>query len=321
MSRLTRALAVLVGGALAAASGGCLPQQVPQRLPGQDHNLMLYVKTEGKGDLHIPMPAHWDLGSPSISPDGKTIAFDALTVGDEPMRESWVVGVAGRGLRKLADGATPRWSPDGGRLLITRDDNRNPLIFEVTFSGGREQELCPGRLADYSPDGKRIALSRKGTLNKSGGTHAGAKLLIVQADGGNPQELGDGEWPSWSPDGKKIAYCVDNGRAPPFLWIIDVATKDRVMLGMGLYRPQWAGDGKSVVCNGLKLLPDGKAHRLPARFRLDKLLEPEFFLTELDTPFSPCVSRDGKTMVVVVDSEGRGKASPAPPPPPAKNGA
>jgi hypothetical protein len=42
--------------------------------------------------------------------------------------------------------------------------------------------------------------------------------------------------------------------------------------------------------------------RAPARFRLDKPLKPEYFATDLDNPWSPCVSRDGRILVLIVDS-------------------
>ena len=44
-------------------------------------------------------------------------------------------------------------------------------------------------------------------------------------------------------------------------------------------------------------------HHLPARFKLDKPLEPEYFGRDLDNPWSPCVSRDGKTTLLIVDSK------------------
>jgi hypothetical protein len=52
------------------------------------------------------------------------------------------------------------------------------------------------------------------------------------------------------------------------------------------------------------LATDGTPHRMPARFWLDKS-RIEFFLLDYDVPFSPCVSRDGKTMVFIVDSKAR----------------
>ena len=73
----------------------------PSRLPNQIYNRMVCVRTGGDRDGFVDMPGHFDLGSPSVSPDSKWIAFDALTIGESPQRETWLVGIDGRGLRKL----------------------------------------------------------------------------------------------------------------------------------------------------------------------------------------------------------------------------
>jgi Tol biopolymer transport system component len=286
----------------------------PQRLPTQKHNRMLSVMTEGKDDVFVNMPGHFDVGSPSLSPDGKWIAFDALTIGERPVRESWLVGADGNGLRKIADGAAPRWSPDAGRVLITRqtvaDGAAAPQpqsdIVERELADGREHRVCEGRFGDRSPDGKRIAFARGSPRIPKGGTRAASKIYIANADGTGPWDLGDGDWPSWAPDSKTVACCLYEALRAPTLWIIDVESKNRKKLGSGFYRAQWAGDGKSVVCNVLSLDDDGVPYRRdPGRFWLHQPLKPVIFHTDLDNPWSPCVSRDGKTMVLVVDSESR----------------
>ena len=220
-------------------------------------NRMLCIKTQGKDDLFVDVPRHWDVGSPSISPDGRRIAFDALTVARPPVRETWLVRVDGKSLHKVADGAAPRWSPDSRRLLISGNEpagengvvGLDTAIFEHQLVGGEERKICEGRLGDWSPDGRRIALARGGTPTAMGGTRVAAKIFIGKADGSEMQEFSDGDWPSWSPDGKKIACCVHEKMRQPVLWIVEVESKKRSKLGNGFYRAQWAGDGKSVVCN------------------------------------------------------------------------
>ena len=77
------------------------------RLPSQKYNRGLLIVAEARPELYVDMPDHFDVGSPSISPDGKWIAFDAMTIGQHPVRENWLVGIDGKDLRKLCNGATP----------------------------------------------------------------------------------------------------------------------------------------------------------------------------------------------------------------------
>jgi dipeptidyl aminopeptidase/acylaminoacyl peptidase len=70
----------------------------------------------------VAMPGFAELGSPTFSRDGQWIAFDAYKQGfDNSRAECWIARRDGRELKRLAFGATPRFSPDGKRLLFVRE--------------------------------------------------------------------------------------------------------------------------------------------------------------------------------------------------------
>jgi acylaminoacyl-peptidase len=108
---------------------------------------------------------------PQISPDGRRVvyvrtAMDVMT--DRPRRQLWVVSADGTGHRPLVTGpesySSPRWSPDGSRLLyVTGDENGTPQLHLRWMDTGQTAKLTqlprsPGGLS-WSPDGTRIAFT------------------------------------------------------------------------------------------------------------------------------------------------------------------
>ena len=101
---------------------------------------------------------------------------------------------------------SPRWSPDGKRIVwvSTRDGNQD--IYSADADGKNLKRLTSEIALDnnpsWSPDGKRIAF----TSNRAGNF----EIHIMDADGGNVRRLTNHHaldyWPTWSPDGKYIAF-------------------------------------------------------------------------------------------------------------------
>jgi TolB protein len=245
----------------------------------------------------VVMPGFSELGSPCFSRDGEWIAFDAYKQGyNNSPSECWVARKDGRELRRLAIGATPRWSPDGERFLFMRnevnDPRRRPGIFVIDRDGTDERRIGDGRWPDWSPDGKRIAFSIGGRPGP--GIREGARICIAGADGTGRREIAEGDSPSWSPDGKKIAYCGKTAGRPLMIYVHDLGTGQDERLGIGWFRANWMPDGKSVVANGTV---KGKVGMV--RLSLDAPDRPEELATEFDKPFSPCCSRDGKQIVFI----------------------
>jgi hypothetical protein len=244
----------------------------------------------------VVMPRFSELGSPSFSRDGKWVAFDAYKEGyNNSPSECWIVRRDGSGLKRLAIGATPRWSPDGNQLLFMRDEANDPKrkagIFLINRDGTGERRIGEGRWPDWSPDGKQIAYSRGGIPGP--GLREEAFICIVRADGSGRQQIAEGDCPSWSPDGKKIAYCFRALDQLPLIRVHELAAGKDVTLGIGWYRVNWMPDSKDLVGNGLI---DGQ--KLMVRFSIDTLRPVELH-TEFEQPFSPCCSADGKEIVFI----------------------
>jgi len=146
-----------------------------------------------------------EVGNLDWSPDGKTIAFQTLSM-DWPSKIILINadGSAERGLTSLLgwesrneDGAT--WSPDGSRLLFWSTDAG---LQTVDRTGGTLTTVYTdveyGARAAWSPDGRTI------TFNTGG---SNPSIVRVPANGGVATPfIADGREADWSPDGKRIAF-------------------------------------------------------------------------------------------------------------------
>jgi hypothetical protein len=252
----------------------------------------------------IVMPGYSELGSPCFSRDGLWIALDAYKQGyNNSGPETWIARRDGTGLKKLANGATPRWSPDGKRLLFMRgsqnEPNQESHVYTIHPDGTNEQKLVPGRWPDWSPDGARIVFSRGGL--PGGGSRVGAAIFTCAADGTDEIHIGDGDCPSWSPDGKMIACCFRARGARPVIRVIDLETKETKALGIGWFRANWMSDGKAVVANSFT----GRMGMV--KLSLENPREPASPLfSQFEDPASPCPSADGQYFVFIAKRPKKG---------------
>ena len=156
---------------------------------------------------------------PSLSPNGKGIAFN-YNAGDGP--DLFVINVDGSGLRQITNdhgSFWPRWSPDGKRIIFSALAGlRSAVIATIAADGSGERKILTSDLWEsvggfYTPDGKEIIFG-----SQMGGFVSAA--WIMNEDGSHQRSLTPAAIKAqpWgvSPDGKHI-LAYTNQDTPPAL--------------------------------------------------------------------------------------------------------
>jgi len=210
------------------------------------------VSLDGSGEAPITTPPASGIASdasPSVSPDGRTIAFQRAVPGEPP--HVYLVGIDGSGLRRLTDGPAaeiaPAWSPDGARIAFSRAVGDRFDLVVCDADGSRLARLTRTPRADedgaaWSPNGEQIAYTRFADDDED--------LWVVDADGADAHPLVRGRHedssPAWAADGARIAIVRD-GRIALFTFErFDVAflTASGPVKGAG---PRWSPDGARIA--------------------------------------------------------------------------
>ncbi len=183
---------------------------------------------------------------PSVSPDGKEVAYVCSREGDP---EIYVARADGTEERRITffhkEDRTPVWSPDGKWLVFVSDrETRGERLFLVRPDGSDLRpvsgEAFAGdeREAAWSPDGQKLVYVARLPEGRS-------RMFVVPVAGGAPVALTDGlhrdDMPAWSPDGKYLAFVSEReGDTDVYLMRADGTGQTRLTTAKGAdWLPRW----------------------------------------------------------------------------------
>ena len=243
---------------------------------------------------------------PTLSPDGKTLAFSWR--GD-----IWSVSSAGGTAKMLTQhpgrDTAPAFSPDGTRIAFLSDRQAGPQIFLMPASGGVPEQLTSHSegytLEGWYPDGSALLVNTERDFSYY--LRSGQRFFQVKA--GMPaseQLLFDdyGRQGDLAPDGKRLLFVREGepsfrkgyrGSQASQIWLYDAGTGAFTQLvaeTTSARSPRWRPDGK-----GFYFVSSRSGSFNLWEYELAGGKKSQLTKFNDDAVSTPCLSRDGKTIV------------------------
>lgn len=171
------------------------------------------------GSIKVLKSLEWRRpGRPSLSPDGRYIAYSAHERADSPGTAIYVLRADGSGestlVRSSGLNQDPVWTPDGTKIVFTSNRTGSFDLWSVAVHDGKSvgaPVLAKADIGKIQP----LGFTRSGSFYYNH-IQGGTDVLVADLEPGggkirgaaarlSDKFVGANRWPSWSPDGKFIA--------------------------------------------------------------------------------------------------------------------
>jgi Tol biopolymer transport system component len=161
---------------------------------------------ENEYTLSVPQGANF---GPSLSPDGKRVAF-LHSARDDGRYDIWVGDVDANNAEQITNTRNVTdvvWSPKGDWLAYVHDWSDETLEGQISLvrpDGDGDKTLVGGDTPEWAPDGKHLVYVHNRSIWTVGSDGQDAKRIIP-----------NGHSPAWSRDGDQIAFMRAERCAEP----------------------------------------------------------------------------------------------------------
>lgn len=162
-------------------------------------NAIVVSGVDGQTPVNAPVPPGFN-SSPSLSPDGKKVAF-LHSAENDGKYDIWVTSVDVSNAEQetsTRNASDVVWSPTGDWLAYVQNWSPDTLEGQISLvrpNGKDPHTITQGDAPDWSPDGKKLVYVHHGSI------------WTVDADGTDAHQLiPNGGSPAWSRDGELIAF-------------------------------------------------------------------------------------------------------------------
>jgi Tol biopolymer transport system component len=203
-------------------------------------------------------------GAPSVSPDGRTLAFIWFEgMGNHPSLATMALsdGVPHQLTAPSVAAGSPEWSPDGQRIAYVRVLPGADSLW-ITDADGSGDLRVPIDMAEirsptWSPDGSAIAFAAS-PRDGSGVPESNIYVYNLGSEQldqvSSTPDIGEDET-TWSPDGSRIAFTANERVGGPDQWRTSVWTMTpqgqnlRLVAGdeRSFFSPAWGRDSSSML--------------------------------------------------------------------------